>query len=199
MRHDAEAERRDEERGAEAGRFRERREVGVEEVDAGDLERVRGADHEPDDPGIDGGDRAERPEQVDAPLDARVDGPRQDEQPDADDADEQRERGEERPARDVVAPRHPGRADRLGRRRRVDADAEGEDAGSDVPVGGELAPAHGVRLAPDEPLDRDADHGSARRWLTAPETTAPVRREDDDRVGRRRRRTGRRRAGPRSA
>ncbi len=179
---DPEAEGRDHERRPEAGRLRERGEVGVEQVDARDLEGVRGADHEPRDPGVQGEKGAERPEQVDATLDARVDDAGEDEEADPDDADHQRERGEQRPAGDVVAPRHPGRADRLRRRRCIHADSEREDAGGHVPVGGDDAPAHGVRLALDEPLDVCVDERVAPRLRDRPGVVLPVRAEDDDRV-----------------
>ena len=158
---DAEPERRHEERDPEARLLGERREVGVEQVDARHLERVRGADHEADDPGVEREHGARRAEHVDAPLDPRVDDPREDEQPDPDDAEEERDRDEERPAGDVVAPRHARGAHGLRRRRRVDADAEREDAVADVAVGGELAPADGVGLPDAEPADGRADHEPA--------------------------------------
>ena len=75
--------------------------------------------------------------------------PRSDHEPHDERPEEQRERSERRPARDVVPPRQPARTDRLGRRRRRHADAEGEHARPDVPVGRQLTPAHRVGAARD--------------------------------------------------
>jgi len=63
---------------------------------------------------------------------------------------------------------------------------EGVDADADASVGGELPPAHGVGLAPDEALDGDLDRGAARGLADRAGEAAPVRREHDDRIGRRR-------------
>ena len=109
-------------------------------------------------------------------------GPRSTSEPDDERPDQERERGEEHPAGEVVAPGRPGGADRIGRRRRGHSDAEGEDTGRRVPVVADHAPANGVRLAPLESGHRSDDDMSVVLGLGRTREHRPVGREHLDRV-----------------
>ena len=92
-------------------------------------------------------ERRDDADQVEAPLEAPGDsGPRRDEQADDERPDQQGERGEERPASEIVAPGRPRGTHGLGRRRCSHADPEREDPGRGVPVVADHAPAHRVAM-----------------------------------------------------
>jgi hypothetical protein len=109
-------------------------------------------------------------------LDTAGQGPVEHEQPHYERSDEQRERSEQRPAREIVAPRRPGGTDRLRRRRRSHADTEREDAGRGVTVLTDRAPADRIAGPP-----RDARHGCDD---DAPAVGRPGRSREHCAVGR---------------
>ena len=153
-RDEREAERHRDERGAEARPARDRRQIAVQQSLERKLQRVLRAQEERDDADLEHRDDAEPRHLVEARLRARGQRAAHDQQPEAEAADQQHEREEVRPAHDVLGARRAGRAVRLRRRRRRDADAERPDARDDVPVGRDGVPAHGVRAARKRPQPR---------------------------------------------
>ena len=126
-RDDPEPERHHEKRDAETCLLGERLEIAVREVGDRELQRVRRAQDECGDADVDHEERCDHRNDVEATLE-RPAAPTssQDHEPDDERPDQQRERGEEPPPGEVVAPRRARRADGLGRRRRRNADAERE-------------------------------------------------------------------------
>ena len=182
-RHEREAERHRDERGAELRPVRERRQVAVEECSERQLERVLGPQQEGGEPDLERSDRADPRHPVEAPLGSRRKRAAHDEQPEADPADEQREREEVEPAHDVLGRRRSLRADRVGHRRCRIAQAERRDAGDDVSVAREGAPADRVR-ADRQRLRQRCDDLAHR--LDRPRRAGDVLArgvEDDDRAG----------------
>ena len=126
--------------------------------------------HEADDPELDRSHEPGSGHEVEAPLDGGRHPLAEDEQPKREAADDEREPEEVAPLHDVLGCRRPGRPVRLGRRRRLHADAERVDAREHVTVVRRHVPAHRVGALRERAQRDGRDSAAVRR----------VRRADGD-------------------